>query len=430
MNNKITLLFLSVFFLSLSCDDEQAAGPGDADTYIKFFGADNEDIAYVSRQTPDGGCVLLGTTGIEVDGISSSKIKIIKVDYNGNQQWQKVYPPFSDTTKVSFIGRSLILSDDGYIVVGESIKPDQTTGNSLLVMEISNTFMQDDPIDSITLSLRDITRDIDDNDFNLHGLDIIQDGNDYRIIANVTNEDEDEAGNLFAKITRDNDNFTYDTLSCLPIYSSEETLVRSLHLANDGDFVFGGNNSRTSISSKTNPVLSKVRPCYISYSGGGDHLISAPQIDYTTGQIIATNNGYAMVGTVSSALSNDVFFVLLDENGAVKPGSLIEYNSEDLLGRDADNDEFGVTIANTSDGGYIIGGSTLSKTAGEEDILLVKTTAAGTVLWSKAIGNANQETATHIQQATDGGYLVFGNTEFGGFDTMFLMKTDKNGDVQ
>jgi hypothetical protein len=75
------------------------------------------------------------------------------------------------------------------------------------------------------------------------------------------------------------------------------------------------------------------------------------------------------------------------------------------------------SIKQTSDGGSIVLGSTQSSNSGDvganhgnEDIWVVKLNALGAIQWQKLLGGLNNETASSIQQTTDGGYIVVGYT--------------------
>jgi hypothetical protein len=90
------------------------------------------------------------------------------------------------------------------------------------------------------------------------------------------------------------------------------------------------------------------------------------------------------------------------------------------------------SVQQTSDGGYIVAGQTYSFGAGDRDIFLIKTDANGNLQWAKTYGGTNQELASSVRQTSDGGYIVAGNTiSFGaGGRDIFLIKTDANGNVQ
>jgi len=103
-----------------------------------------------------------------------------------------------------------------------------------------------------------------------------------------------------------------------------------------------------------------------------------------------------------------------------------------LLGESGDED--GYHIEQTTDGGYIIVGTTTSTAFGaaNEDIYVVKLDDQGQEEWSRIYSGPNNEKGTWIQQTQpDGGYIVMGHTDsYGaGGDDFILIKIENDGDV-
>jgi hypothetical protein len=92
----------------------------------------------------------------------------------------------------------------------------------------------------------------------------------------------------------------------------------------------------------------------------------------------------------------------------------------------------GKVIVKTEDNRYLLGGSTTSFGAGDNDILLVKINHAGDQIWNKTYGGLERDTITSMLMTDDGGYAVVGYTySFGlGDQDAWLVKIDSAGNVQ
>ncbi|HHT9132488.1 MAG TPA: hypothetical protein ACFYED_08365 [Candidatus Tripitaka californicus] len=90
------------------------------------------------------------------------------------------------------------------------------------------------------------------------------------------------------------------------------------------------------------------------------------------------------------------------------------------------------SIHETSDGGYVVAGETSSFGAGRPDFWVLKLRHYGTVEWQKTYGGTDQDEAHSIQQTSDGGYIVTGTTSsFGaGKCDIWILKLRPDGAVE
>ena len=134
-----------------------------------------------------------------------------------------------------------------------------------------------------------------------------------------------------------------------------------------------------------------------------------------------TDGGYIITGSKNS-FGNDTTDVYLIKTD----GSGVEQWSKTYGGS---NDDAGYSVQQTTDGGYIITGSTQDAGNGGSDIWLIKTNGNGDTLWTKTFGGPEDyEIGKSVQQTTDGGYIITGNGVSGlGDPDVNLIKTDGNG---
>src|SRR5688572_15163162 len=136
-----------------------------------------------------------------------------------------------------------------------------------------------------------------------------------------------------------------------------------------------------------------------------DHAVSVQQTG--DGGYVAAGYSKSNNGNVTGNHGDDDFMVLkLDGNGTLQW-------LKSLGGTAA---EQASAVQQTSDGGYIVAGYTLSNNGdvsgnhGNEDCWLVKLNSSGTIQWQKCLGGTERDFANAVQQTSDGGYIIAGST--------------------
>lgn len=429
MKKLFTLLLVCLFF---ACTDEQSADLGDSATFVKMYGGPHGDIAYLAKQTPDDGFILLGTTEIEVGTSSIFKIRLVKTDKFGNTEWEQLYPAEFDEPAYSLKGRSLIIMDDGYLVVGDRIN--RTNGvnelvSSLNFLKVDLTGTEDGNTSKNYPLLNDLIPP--DTIGSLQGFDVIQDVDGNLVVLSAMQDNTNTNNDML--LSKFNSNLTGSILCGDSIagdfaVNGLPAIAKSLYQnASTSQIVVGGTSDI-----KGNPDFRIItfNDCQSNPSSGGAFNTNGTGT-YIASQVIPYGDLYAVVGTTDAhpdGTDDNMFIAITDGNGvplANRTHFIYDLPAELPL----EQDEEGRTIAATADGGFIIAGSSLSNSRGEIDILVVKTDAFGGVQWSIRLGDTNEEYATHVEQTSDGGYIIFGNTEFGGIDTMVLTKISKNGEL-
>jgi hypothetical protein len=92
--------------------------------------------------------------------------------------------------------------------------------------------------------------------------------------------------------------------------------------------------------------------------------------------------------------------------------------------------EYGYSVEQTADSGFIVAGHTFSIGSGQSDVYLIKTNINGDMVWYRTFGGANDDKGRAVQQTSDGGYIITGLTEsLDPSRDVYLIKTDTNGDT-
>ena len=370
---------------------------GFGQSWEKTFGGIGNDEGYSVQQTTDGGYIICGGTSSFGNGWSD--IYLIKTDGNGDSLWTKVLGGV-----VSERGYSVQQTNDGgYIVCGYS----NSFGNGLLhdfylikVDGNGNQLWDQVFTQSHESSGKSVEQTIDGGYILCGSKRSTTNGiNDVYLIKT------DENG-----VEQWSESYGSGSLSEIG-YSVQQTI-------DEGYIITGVKENINQGSSDIYLVKTDENGNYLwNKTIGGVNSDESYFVQQTT------DEGYIISGwTESSGNGNkDVYLVKTDDNG----DSLW---TKTFGG--TGNDE-GKSVQQTNDGGYIITGSTQSFGNGGYDVWLIKTDGNGDSLWTKTFGGSSSDYGYSVQQTTDGGYIITGSTlSFGnGGGDVYIIKTDGNGNV-
>jgi Secretion system C-terminal sorting domain len=364
--------------------------------FQRTIGGNNNDLGNAVQQTSDGGYIIAGET-ISY-GTGNRDVYLVKLDMLGDLNWSKTYGENAEDYGLA-LDRT---SDNGYII-------------------------------------------------GAHTGSFGQGSHDYYLIKTDSNGDT-----LFTKL--------YGGTGPDGIYSLHETL--------DGGYILGGHTSSYGAGAhdfyliKTNGIgdtewtktyggsspdylrsvvsLVTPTPSYVVIGetsgfgiGGADILVV--RVDGSSGDIVwaktygGSSNDYAF-GIYQTA--DDGLIIVGHTSSFGAGGTDIYVIKTDLMGNiqwsktyGGTGNEYGYAIQQTTDNGYIMVGCTTSFGAGSKDVYLIKTDVNGDTLWSKTYGGSMDEVGYSIQQTSDDGYVITGNTSsFGaGQKDIYIIKTDANG---
>ena len=239
------------------------------------------------------------------------------------------------------------------------------------------------------------------------------------VMAGYTDEGKNGSRDVYLVIT----DITGNTaISQLKFGGSKSDESFDIGLTQDGGYIIcgytesmgAGNKDVYLIKTDANGTLRWEK----TYGKGNNDVGTSVQQTTDGGFIICGSTG---IGT--STVSNDnVFLIKTKTNGDTLWTK--NYGGE--------GNDYGSSVQQTKDGGYIICGGTYSKGYGSLDIYLIKTKADGTFLWDKTFGGANIDSGSSVQQTSDGGYIICGGTYSLGSGALdvYLVKTDSSGELQ
>lgn len=374
---------------SWSADFSTATASCPVITWAKTYGGTNYEQADDVRQTSDGGYILTGLSCSFSAGNCSGWAS--KLDPAGNTVWQKVYSDLP--SEIESVQQT---SDGGYIMSGIAsvLVGGVCCADSAWVLKLGadghviwqksyrdaeGAFIQQTSDGGYILAVKSL----------FFGF-----GYDARLVK------LDGSGNIVWQKDYDG--------------GGDESAL-SVQQTADGNYILAGFNNEGHDAGSA---------WALKVDGNGNSIW---QNKYgTSGEIIFSaratpDGGYIMAGATPSSGGSAVWVLKLHADGSVDwqksyGGAVYDY---------------ALSIQPTPDGGSVVGAETCSLGAGNCDFWVLKLDGSGNVVWQKTYGGTDYEEAHSIQRTSDGGFVMGGTTcsfGAGGCDA-WVLKMDAGGSI-
>lgn len=360
----------------------------------KTFGGEGFDKGQSVQQTTDGCYIITG----QIDSFENGgeNVTLIKVNNNGDTLWTKTYGGEYSETGMSVRQTT----DGGYIIAGKTF----TFGNAL---GYSDVYLIKTDLNGDTLWTKTFGGMLDEI-----GLSVQQTNEGGYIISGST----DSFGNGSSDMYLIKTNSYGETLWTKTYGGEYYEAGMSVQQTTDGGYILTGMTSSFGVDSY-NVYLIKTSSngdTLWTKTIGGEHLYTGNSIQQTT------DGGYIISGSGRAVVDDDLDVLLIKT----------DINGETIWTNTFGGQfwDYGYSAQQTIDGGYIITGSTPSN-GNSYDVYLIKTDNIGDTLWTKTFGGVYDDRGVSVQQTTDGGFIVTGSKlmpEKGATD-IYLIKTDEYG---
>jgi hypothetical protein len=399
---------------------------------MHFYESANSYTATVAEITDDG-YIIAGSITFSNDTLSPN-ILLIKTDKQGKKLWEKAIPGGTSS--------GLKVTSNGYIIIGDSIQynPDsekiselENDAARLIFLDMSGSIIQD----------RSFSRKVSNTRVDFHGDAITFDDQNNLITLGTFKA---PGSNEYAYLSAINPS-NMDTIWEKSFNYIERDYVNGKSVQFSNGNILWGTTVSASVSNFSRSYLA------LPVVPSNSTFINSDYFGENSDQALTINDlepsplGYGAIGTYAQPGGNkaNMFFIRVDKSGNFVDESVRYFDGAktDNLGliqdpSNSDSEDTGNAITATRDGGYVLAGSiesTPDRGNGGKDIWLVKIDAFGNPLWNKIIGGPTGEIVSSIRETADGGLLICGtiqdgNNQTGGLSSIFLIKTDSEGEIR
>ena len=365
----------------------------------KSIGGTGQEYGHCIKQTNDGGYIMVGESVSPVGGMITNNYGnydcwVVKLDNTGSVQWQKSLGG-SGYDRGYSVQQTV---DGGYIVGGNTSSNNfDVTGHYggsdcwVVKLNSSGVIEWQKPLGGSSEDEAFSIQQTSDGGYILCGYTFSTNG------AVTT-----PPGGWIVKL---------NSTGAIQWQKGAGLFMNCIQQTTDGGYIAAGyTNTNGSLGGNDYQIVKLNSSGVIQWQKfyGGTSTDMAQSIQQTT------DGGYIVAGTSDSS-NTDV----TNNNGSadywvLKLNSLGELQWQKALG--GSSFDYGKSIQQTTDGGFIVCGKINSNNGlvtgnhGDEDYWVVKLDNSGSVLWQKTLGGSGTDWGQSIQQTSDGGYIVAGTT--------------------
>ncbi len=346
--NRSKLIVLLMIFIGLACDKLDISS-NQADAFIKLYGSSNSDIGVDVKAFNDG-YIVLATVASE----NMRDIVLLQADKFGNIISGEIDTLSSLRGGNNAAAKLLLTSDGGFLVLGTVEDTAQNNTNIYL------------------------------NKFS----------------AQKTSEWEKFIG------------------------GADNEAAASIRKTTDG-YIIAGSTDAQGIGND-NPqgnldiyIIKTDQEGNIIWTSNHGYVVN----DYAS-DIILIDDGYLVVGTTEGSngqgqAKDNIILVKIKSSGGAPP---------DMETYGSSNNDYGNSLINAADGGFIILGTVEDVTGNKSDIYIIKLGEdIHNILWSRSFGEANNDDLGYEIDRSNGGYIIVGSKELNTGYAGYFLKIDSEG---
>ena len=372
------------------CQNETLLGKrnmilSDETTWMKIFGGYEYEYGDAVQQTTDGGYIVIGTTSSYGSGPRAAWL--IKIDKDGNEEWNRTYG--GPGAEAAYDGQQT--SDNGYIIVGFTDSYIENPDAWLVKTDVHG---------NVEWSKRY------GGYFTEVGMEVRQTNDGGYILVGWTESFSSGDGNIWLLKTDADGNELWNKT-----FGEEDSGGTSVQQTNDEGYIIAGGIDSDTMG----------------------ELILIKTDSYGNEEWSKTYGGSAEDGACSVQQTSDGGYIVLGGTLSLEFGGfgawLIRTDSE---GNELWNKTYGGsglgTVQLTTDGGFVFTDS-VNSLLSQRQLRIVKINKNGRTQWIRELGTTSGDWGSSIQQTSDGGYIAVGETDIGGYGVtdILVIKTDKNG---